>query len=86
MRRPGGYAIVTEPGAADVERDTFTCAHCNCVVFVAPRQDPSTMGGFCRMCMAHLCGPCADAGRCSPFEKKLDAMERRDRLIRSARE
>lgn len=82
MRRPGGYAVWTEPSRT-VERDTFTCVHCNTVVFVKPKQDPSEMGGFCRQCMSHICGPCADLGKCTPFEKKLEEMEARDRFLRS---
>lgn len=82
MRNAQGYAITAEPGKGDVEEDTFTCSHCNTVVFVKPRQDPSEMGGFCRLCYKHVCGPCADVGTCDPFEKKMEAMERRDRLMK----
>ena len=80
MRRPQGYATTVEPGKATIEQDTITCCHCNSIVFVAPRQDPSEMGGFCRLCMAHVCSQCAGKG-CEPFEKKLEAMERRDKLL-----
>jgi hypothetical protein len=86
MRRPGGYLHITEPGKPDVERDTFTCGHCNAIVTVEPACDPSEAGGFCRMCMGHICGPCADLGSCEPFEKKLERMEARDRLRRAAEE
>lgn len=84
MRRPGGYATWTEPGKATVERDSFACAHCNAIVFVEPRQDPAAMGGFCRMCMSHICATCAATGACEPFERKLEALERTDRLRRAA--
>lgn len=84
MRRPQGYAVTTEPGKADVEEDTFTCAHGNEIIFVRPREDPASMGGFCRMCMKHICAACAATGKCEPFEKKLEAMERSDRLLRAA--
>lgn len=63
-----------------VERDTFTCSHCQRVVLVTPRCDPADLGGFCRMCMKHLCGPCADEGNCTPFEKKLERYERANRF------
>lgn len=82
MRRPGGYLIATGPGGT-TEADTITCAHCNAVVVVEARQDPSEMGGFCRLCMNHLCGPCADKGGCDPFEKKMERAESKDRLRRS---
>jgi tRNA G18 (ribose-2'-O)-methylase SpoU len=81
MRRPQGFALTTEPGKPDIAEDTFTCAHCNFLVFVQPFQDPSEMGGFCRMCMMHICGPCADKGSCDPFEKKLERMEARGRFL-----
>jgi len=84
MRRPQGYLTVTEPGAPTVEKDTFTCGHCNRVVVVEPACDPSAMGGFCRLCMTHICETCAGEGGCEPFEKKLEAMEARDRLRRAA--
>lgn len=83
MRRPGGYAVTTEPGKADVEEDTFTCVHCNTVVFVKPFQDPAEMGGFCRLCMGHICSSSSCNDGCEPFEKKLEAMESRDRLLRA---
>lgn len=82
MRRPHGYAVWTDPLAAggDKERDTITCAHCNRIVVVEPRQDPSEVGGFCRMCYRHLCNPCTDLGICTPFERKLEAVERAARF------
>ena len=83
MRKPQGYAITVEPGKKDVEEDTITCCHCNKVVFLKPRQDPTEVGGFCRLCMMHTCSECADNGTCTPFEKRLEAMEAKDRLRRS---
>lgn len=83
MRKPMGYGITKMEGVTIEEEDTFTCAHGNEVVFVKPMQDPSEMGGFCRMCMAHICAKCAADGRCIPFEKKLEAMEGRDRFRRA---
>jgi hypothetical protein len=83
MRRPGGYAIrAGEDGVR--EWDTFTCGHCQRVTLVEARQDPSKLGGFCRVCMKHICGPCADNGTCRPFEKALEQAEARDRFLRSA--
>ncbi len=85
MRNAGGYATVVEPGRATLERDTFTCCHCNSIVYVAPLADPSDMGGVCLLCTSGtrrglICPRCATAGGCSPFEKRLDAYERRGRL------
>jgi hypothetical protein len=83
MRVAGGYAIIVEPGKADVEMDTFTCAHDNRVVFVRAGQDPSELGGFCRICMKHICGPCADLGSCTPYEREMEKAEARDRFLRA---
>ena len=77
-----GYAVVLGPDG-NVERDTITCFHCQRVVFIQPGADPSSLGGFCRVCMRHICGPCATQGSCRPFEKQLEQMEAKDRLLRS---
>lgn len=80
MRNPGGYAVITDPLAPTKEWDTFTCCHCNSIVNVKPFQAASDAGGWCARCAKPVCGPCADQGRCTPFEKKLDAYEARMRL------
>lgn len=71
MRNAGGYASIVGPDPT-VEIDTFTCVHCNGVVFVRERAD---MGGFCRQCMRHICGSCADSGECTPFLKAIEKSE-----------
>lgn len=81
MHRPQGYLIITDPCAPPVEADTFTCCHCNRIVIVPPAPQPMP-GGFCRMCMKPCCDLCADKG-CTPFERKLEAMEQRARDQRS---
>jgi hypothetical protein len=83
MRRPGGYAVITDPDAPVREIDTFTCGHCNRVVHVPPRCDPATLGGQCKMCMTLICPACAGKPGCDPFEKKLERMEARGRALRS---
>lgn len=81
MRRPGGYAVTTGP-AGTVETDTFTCSHCNVVVPVPAGKSPSDIGGWwCTLCDKPACAGC-NGKRCVPFEKKLEAMERQDRLRR----
>lgn len=80
--RSGGSLIITDPDAPTVEMDTVTCCHCNTIVLVGPRQDPADAGGFCRLCMKHTCGPCADLGTCTPFEAKLEKMEGRKVFLR----
>ena len=81
MRRAGGYAIWTSPDGPAKEADTLTCSHCQRLVFVQPKQD---LGGFCRVCMKHICGPCADLGRCLTWEKQMEIAEARYRLRKAA--
>lgn len=82
-----GCLIIIDPSApAAIEYDTFTCSHCNSIA-VIDRQKPETLGGFCRMCMKSICNGCVDAVTkgptgCVPFEKKMEEMERRERLRR----
>lgn len=98
MARPTGYATIVDPDRPLVERDTVRCGHCTGVIFVKPgtaattylvldrqtqawREEP---GAFCRVCMRPVCLRCHDLGRCLPFERRLEASERRDRLRRAA--
>ncbi len=79
MRIPGGCLTGTGPNGT-VEHDTFTCGHCNRVTIVPHRAAAEDMGGMCKQCMHLICTACVDNGRCTPFEKKLEAMESRERL------
>lgn len=79
MRSPGGWLCVAVEDGSVQEHDTYTCAHCNTIVVVQPREVP---GGWCRMCSRMVCDRCADGG-CSPFEKKLEAQEARYHALRS---
>lgn len=83
MLKPQGYATVTTPDGL-IERDTYTCSHCDHIVHVKPRQDPSEMGGFCRVCMKNICKRCAGNPDCTPLLKRIEEIERRDRLCRAA--
>lgn len=80
--RAQGTIIITDPDAPTVEIDTITCEHCNTIVPFRPGQSADDIGGFCRQCMKPVCGPCADHGLCTPFEKKLLALERSAALRR----
>lgn len=76
MRNPGGAILISDPGLpSQVQIDTFTCAHCNCVVQVPPRQDPAKIGGFCYGCTKLVCERCVATGKCDPIEKKLERAE-----------
>jgi len=84
MLKAGGYAVIIDPsmGVPKKEFDTFTCTHCNTIVFcrATPNVPKPDIGGFCRLCYKHICGACADKGTCDPFEKKLERAERRARF------
>lgn len=83
MGAPRSYLVITSPDAPIREMDTFTCAHCQRIVPITPRCAPSDAGGWCARCAKCVCGPCADRGRCDPFEKKLERAERRSETLRS---
>jgi len=87
MRRAGGYRIITEPGKAPIENDTFTCNHCNGIVVVPPGTVAITVGATCLACMKQICEPCAKVMdrtlKCRPFEKRLEEMESRARFRKS---
>ena len=91
MRRPHGVLIVTDPEGATFEADTARCGHCQQVVATKPgsgatvylvpaghgwREEP---GAFCRVCMAPVCLACHAVGRCVPWERQLEQVERRAR-------
>ena len=77
MRKPGGYSIITDPAFASArEADTFTCYHCQKIIFVKPLCDPAEMGGRCTICDKLICKHCVGNG-CDPFERKLERLEAR---------
>ena len=80
MRRAQGIMIVV--GDEEVHRDTFTCPHCERIVIVQPFEDPSVKSGFCLKCYRHTCRWCAQTD-CVPWEKVMEKMEARDRLLRA---
>ena len=75
MAADGGLLIVTRDDGKVNEYKTFTCFHCSKIIIISPKTD---QGGWCGMCMKNICGPCCDDGRCTPFEAKLEAAERKD--------
>ena len=78
MRIPHGNAIIIMPGAPDQERDTFQCVHCGRHRRIKA-QNLSVRPEYCFMCD----GPHCDTETCwvcVPFERKLEAYERREVL------
>lgn len=95
MLKALGYGVTKQPGKADVEEDSITCWHCHFIVFVLPGFMPQTLDDagaarslpHCRMCDRDICLRCGDRldlDGCDPFEKKLERMEARGRLLRAA--
>lgn len=79
-----GYGTMTGPcGTTTYESDTATCRHCNYVWIVrSTRMSDADPGGWCALCRALICKHCAGKP-CEPFEKKLDQIEARDRMMRA---
>ena len=80
--KAGGYAYTFDPTGIVQECDTQTCNHCNKVVHIKHKMDPADMGGLCKQCMKFICPKCVGFS-CTPFEKKLEAVEARERALRS---
>lgn len=75
MRNAGGYSVIYDPAHSQpIEQDTFTCGHCQRVVFVQPMMDAASMGGRCTVCDTLICQGCLGKG-CEPMEEKLLRME-----------
>ena len=85
MNRSRGYARIIDPALAKpLEADAVTCAHCNRIVHMHDLKTGKALSGVlvhCYQCDANTCVPCAETGKCTPFEKKLEAIEARGRLL-----
>lgn len=96
MLRPQGFVQIFSDRPT-VERDTITCGHCQAVIFVKPASaatvylvpqiqgpDKEEPGAACRVCMRAVCLRCCAIGTCTPWERRLERAESRDRFLRSA--
>lgn len=84
MPRANGYAVIVDPRAAQAaEMDTATCNHCQRIIMLHAKDGTRKQGVavLCMMCNGTMCVPCAEQARCDPFEKKLERVERRGRLL-----
>jgi hypothetical protein len=81
--RARGFSVEDGPDGR-LENETFTCAHCNTVVDIPHRCPPDQLGGRCFQCDAMICSACVAVGACTPFERKLEQYEARDRFLRQA--
>ena len=76
-----GYFYTSGP-TGEVEVDTFTCQHCNRVVFCCDRVTKKPLraedcGGICNNCKGNICPRCVNLGVCIPLERALQRMETR---------
>lgn len=85
MRRASNHSTLIDPSGV-LERDGYTCNHCQRIVHVQPRQRPEDLGGLCKVCMNLLCPHCyalrMKGAVCKTWEKQMDEMEARDRFHR----
>lgn len=77
-----GYTVWRDADGTSKELDNFTCCHCNKNSFVDVGSSAADMGGWCFRCTKAVCKLCA-TGPCIPFEKRLEAMEARERSLKS---
>lgn len=76
------------------ERDTITCGHCQKLVFVKPgtvstvylipqllAPDTEEPGAGCSICRRAICLECYALGICHVWERKIDEMEAKGRLL-----
>ena len=82
-KRVQGNATTILDGVVIDEQDTFTCGHCNGIVFIQPGQ---TDTDSCRACDSHICQRCAHILvkelKCVTVDARLEAAERHARLSR----
>jgi hypothetical protein len=64
-------------------------------VYIIPRMfvDPITKqysittkeveGAFCRCCMHHVCPKCDNVGTCTPFLRRIEEIEARERMLKA---
>jgi DNA-directed RNA polymerase subunit RPC12/RpoP len=81
VSRARSYVTSTDASGRTHEADAYTCAHCNRIVVVEPK---ATLAG-CRMCGPRklICPRCDAVGSCTPFERRMERAEARDRTRRS---
>lgn len=78
--RYSGYATWSHPDQPLIERDTLQCKHCQVTWVVQPGS--GNQRGWCTLCAGPTCGA-AQCQSCVPFEKKLEALERRERFYQA---
>lgn len=74
MNSTEGVAHFLDGNGRVIERETFTCVHCQAIVVIGHKAHPSQMGGHCYSCDALTCPDCAQKP-CDHFEEKLARVE-----------
>lgn len=82
LRHAHSYAVLTAADGTRQEYDRLSCCHCK--VFWTVQPGSGNQRGYCTMCSAVTCGAVA-CQPCVPFEKKLLALEARERLMAALR-
>lgn len=62
--------IVEDGDSGQTVTPTFTCCHCNSIHVLTPTR------AMCSRCFKPVCETCHAHGRCTPFEKRLEQIER----------
>lgn len=77
-----GILLYTDRESDKLHREyqTITCCHCNHTFVIVPGSGKTR--GMCLMCYAPTCGAEWCMTRCEPFERRLEAYERRHQLQR----
>lgn len=73
MRGEHGWVKMEDHNGA-IECAVILCAHCQAVIFMTPKARANV--AWCGRCKAIVCPRCHVDGRCTPFERRLDTLER----------
>jgi hypothetical protein len=77
IRRPHGVLLATHFDGTLEERDILVCCHCQYTWAVMPGS--GRRRGWCIRCDALVCGKQRCMAECAPFERWLEAVERKAR-------
>lgn len=90
---PFGYLVETDRDSGKVVRanDTATCGHCGLPMVLPPSKSAQVVvrvDAPCSGCRKFVCGQCKAEGAkrvvsCITWEKTMERIEARDKLIRS---
>lgn len=83
MLRPDGTFICTSADGKQTHFDSYRCGHCGLPAVVRPKHRDTDIGGWCRICASNVCPRCVVSGRCDPFEKAIERVEAKGRMLRS---